>query len=161
MKIDLKELYNKKYLLIDNKISFDSLEYQNSTIKSLKDLNVKGTIQYNAANELDLDLILSGIMVIEDAYSLELVDFPFNISIKESYTEEELDLSKNSQKNEKILDITDILWQNIVLEVPISYSKKKEAAVTKGEGWELLKENEKKTDSRLAKLKELLEEGKE
>ena len=56
----------------------------------------------------------------------------------------------------------DILWQNIVLEVPISYSTKNFADVkSSGEGWELVDENEKKIDPRLAPLLELLDKERE
>ena len=54
-----------------------------------------------------------------------------------------------------------ILWQNIVLEVPISITKEKDAHLS-GEGWELKNEEDKETiDPRLAELSKLLEEGKE
>ena len=92
-------------------------------------------------------------MILKDSYTLELVDYPFNIDI-----EENIKISKN---NKNILDITEVLWQNIVLEVPISFSKNKKLEKSKGNGWELKDKNTKKIDSRLAKLTELLEEGKE
>ena len=56
----------------------------------------------------------------------------------------------------------DIVWQNIVLEVPISYSTKSLDEVNKsGDGWELVDENEKKMDPRLAPLLELLDTERE
>ena len=54
-------------------------------------------------------------------------------------------LGENTEENvkneSKTLDIIDILWQNIVLEVPISLRANPEKDYDlKGEGWELLKE---------------------
>ena len=47
------------------------------------------------------------------------------------------------------------------MEVPISYTLEKDHSNIKGEGWELVDEKKEKIDPRLAKLAELLEEGKE
>ena len=57
----------------------------------------------------------------------------------------------------------DVLWQNIVLEVPISIKKDPDKKYDlHGDGWELVDEESKKVDPRLAPLLELLEkEGKE
>ena len=92
-------------------------------------------------------------MQLEDASNLEILDYPFNFEIEENL--------KISQNSENILDITEILWQNIVLEVPISYSKNHKDENLAGEGWELKNKETKKIDSRFAKLTELLEKGKE
>ena len=56
---------------------------------------------------------------------------------------EEGENTEENDKNEsKRLDIIDILWQNIVLEVPISLRVNPEKDYKlKGEGWELLKED--------------------
>ena len=57
----------------------------------------------------------------------------------------------------------DILWQNIVLEVPISFRKDPNQKISmSGEGWELVDEEKKVVDPRLAPLLGLLDkEGKE
>ena len=70
---------------------------------------------------------------------------------------------EKDQNELKTLDIMDILWQNIVLEVPISVRKDPDKKYEmSGEGWELIDEERKKLDPRLAPLLELLEkEGKE
>ena len=65
---------------------------------------------------------------------------------------------KNMQNN---LDLKEILWQNIVLEVPIRASKTAEVEIKKGEGWEMKDEFSKKEESGLECFKALLDEGKE
>ena len=66
------------------------------------------------------------------------------------------------EKSKNSLDISEILWENIVLEIPISITNhKSEDLLLKGNGWELVNENKEEIDPRLAKLKELLDEGKE
>ena len=43
---------------------------------------------------------------------------------------------------ENILDIYAILWQNIVLEVPLRYSKVEDYGKYQGDGWKLVSEEE-------------------
>ena len=154
MQIDLKELLTKDVITLNSvPVEFDPTYYENTAIKGLKNILVSGKIYGGLSDEVEGELTVKGIMVLEDAYTLELVDYPFEFSMEENL--------KISQNNENILDITEILWQNIVLEVPISYSVTKEIPETKGEGWELNNQESKKIDSRFAKLTELLEKGKE
>ena len=95
-----------------------------------------------------------------DSMDLEEIDYPFNFEISEVLSENDDEKDKNELKT---LDIMDILWQNIVLEVPISVRKNPDKKYNlEGEGWELVDEESKKLDPRLAPLLELLEkEGKE
>lgn len=158
MQIDLNQLASKNIISIDENVDISEDLFKDTNIKNLKNLHLKGQIIASLENELELNLQLTGVMVLEDAYSLELVDYPFTSQIEESIGEDSL---KKSQNSENTLDITEILWQNIVLEVPISYSKSKKVDALSGEGWELRDENTKKIDSRFAKLTELLEKGKE
>ena len=59
------------------------------------------------------------------------------------------------------LDLEEVLWQNIVLEVPIRVTKTDKTNKTKGDGWELYDEFSKKDDPRLECFRTLLDEGKE
>ena len=152
MQIDLKELYSKEILTIAGIVNINKEYYLNTDIVDLKDITINGKVYLETDKEIRLEGLVEGIMVLNDAYTLELVDYPFNFEM-----EENLKIAKN---DENILDITEILWQNIVLEVPISFSKSEKLSL-KGDGWELNSEENKKIDSRLAKLTELLKEGKE
>ena len=92
---------------------------------------------------------------------LEKVPYKFTIKLDDSLeeiTENSFDYDKNMQKT---LDLKQILWQNIVLEVPISYTVCKDANL-KGVGWEFKsanvksKEEKEEIDPRLKKLEDLL-----
>ena len=69
-------------------------------------------------------------------------------------------IPQNCINEQNMLDIMELLWQNIVLEVPISITKEKDAHLS-GEGWELNNNKEDNIDPRLAELSKLLDEGKE
>ena len=169
----LSKLSNTKYN-VDQDISFNEDVYKDTEIKGLKNIHVNGTINFDFEDNLIINLKLTGIMMLIDSYTLDLVDYKFSCDIDESIDNKELNLLKVVKNNENILDVSEwknflynildissILWQNIVLEVPISYTLEKDHSNIKGEGWELVDEKKEKIDPRLAKLAELLEEGKE
>lgn len=101
-------------------------------------------------------------MILQDAITLEEIDYPFEIHIDEVFDENNENLQDNSLNLTNTLDIMSFLWQNIVLEVPIRVKKKENEDISlKGEGWELVDENTKKVDPSMSPFAALLEEGKE
>ena len=159
MNIDLSKV-DEKGIIIDDIVSFNEDYLKNTSIKELNNIKVTGRVYYSVTNEVVLECSVKGAMKLLDAMDLEPIDYPLNIEISEVLSEEDDEKSKNETKT---LDIMDILWQNIVLEVPISVRRDpKKVYDLKGEGWELLNDESKKVDPRLAPLLELLDkEGKE
>ena len=159
MTIDLSKV-DEKGIVIDELVSFNDEYLKNTQIKELNNIKVNGRVYYSVTNEVVLECSVKGTMKLLDAMDLEPIDYPLNIEISEVLSEEDDEKNKNDTKT---LDIMDILWQNIVLEVPISVRRDPEKVYNlKGEGWELLNDESKKVDPRLAPLLELLDkEGKE
>ena len=148
MNIDLAKLNDKLY--IDEDFTIDLNEYHSKEIKGLNNLHVKGYILYNTIDNLELDLILTGEMILKDSVTLEDINYPLNIKINEY-----------SQNKQNILDIIKILWENIVLEVPIRLTTSQNVQMA-GEGWSIGEEHKNDDiDPRLAKLASLLEEREE
>lgn len=109
-----------------------------------------------------MDVIVKGSMILQDAITLEEIDYPFEIHINEVIDENNENLQDNSLNLTNTLDIMSFLWQNIVLEVPIRVKKEENEDISlKGEGWELVDENTKKVDPSMSPFAALLEEGKE
>ena len=146
MIIDLNELNYKKQINIDADVNFEQLI---NTIKKVNNAHFKGLIFINAADELKLEGDLKATLVLYDAVDLSDYDYPIDINIDEI-----LDLKQ------KTLDINEILWENIVLEVPIRVTKH-DSSNLKGEGWEVKNEKSKdnEIDPRLEKLQELFKGG--
>ena len=142
MQIDLTKLNQniETVLEIENEISFPDEYYQDSEIKDLQDLFLKGTVTLDEERDVQLHLLLTGKMVLKDSISLEDVIYPFSIEILEK-------VEKNEENFENTLDILDILWQNIVLEVPLRFTCVDDYSKFKGEGWKLLSEEEVKTSN--------------
>ena len=152
MIISLDELSSKNELLINSEVEYDN------NIHDLKDSSVSGRIYINDANEIYLECLFKGKMIIEDSINLELIPYDFEVNIEENLDKINENYEGVYAFSKNTLDLKKILWQNIVLEVPISYSKVQDAEL-KGDGWELTSEDKKTSeiDPRLKKLEELLE----
>ena len=160
MIIDLNELYKTGIVIIDENVEM-GIKDSSLGIKKLENLKLLGKITYNDFEELDLNLKLTGTMYLLDAMTLEEIPYDFESNIEESLEENEINIEKYIDKSKNILDIQEILWENIVLEVPIRVKKDDSLISLEGEGWQLNKEDKEEIDPRLAKLTELLKDRKE
>lgn len=160
MQIDLTKL--NKPLEIDKEIEINLSEYQNHDIKDLKELHVLGTVYFTSSDLLKVDLTLTGEMLLQDSITLEDIIYPLNIKIEEEYDINEPYFKEYYEKEQNILDIMAILWENIVLEVPMRLTNSKDINLS-GEGWSMGNSHEKEDniDPRLADLAKLLDERKE
>ena len=100
-----------------------------SRIDDLKEVKVSGELTITEDDELLLTGKLKGIMTLKDDITLEPVDYEFNTDIEE-----------NIDNRQNILDITDALWQNIVVEIPSKVRKTDEVSELSGDGWRLISE---------------------
>lgn len=159
MQLDLNKL-NVSDIILNETLTIDKELYNGTSIKELKPISVSGKIFYNVSDEIELDIDVNGIMILEDSITLDPIEYPYSFHVNEIISSENEEIKEYYQNSKNTLDIMPILWQNIVLEVPISITKEKDAHLS-GEGWELNNDKEDKIDPRLAELSKLLEEGKE
>ena len=163
MRFDLNKI-SKRGIEIDQHVSFGPDYLKHTAIKKLNDCHVVGHIYYNITKEVIFDGDISGTMKLVDANTTELIDYPFNTHITEILDEDkqtEENLRTNMQNS---LDLEEVLWQNIVLEVPSKVRGKKDEEITlEGDGWRLMTEDEynKGNNLGLSELKTLLDKRKE
>ena len=157
MELNLAELTNKS-VTYDNDFVINADTYKEVGIIDLKNLHVTGDISLNSVSMLAVNLIITGIMVIPDSVTTEPVDYPFTSKIEEEYDINDEFFLEYYQKEQNILDIMKILWENIVLEVPMRFTTTKDVHLS-GDGWSLGEDKNKDNniDPRLAKLQELLD----
>lgn len=146
--------------VINNELEFNYDVYKDDDLDNrIKDLKGKvvGKVYIDLIGDIILECNFYGTMLLEDSITLDLIDYEFNININNSIKEISENYIECYEKEKNILDLKKILWQNIVLEVPISYTKAHDAKL-KGNGWELLNEDKKseEIDPRLKKLEDLL-----
>ena len=161
MELNLAELTNGS-VTYDTDFVINADTYKEVGILDLKNLHVTGDISLNSVSMLAVNLIITGIMVIPDSVTNEPVEYPFTSKIEEEYDINDENFLEYYQKEQNILDIMKILWENIVLEVPMRFTLAKDAHLS-GDGWSLGEDENKddQIDPRLAKLAELLDNGKE
>jgi len=142
MVINLEEIFVniKDAIIIDEDIVFDKNKYHLPEIKDLKSVHLNGKIELDENEEIVLTGILSGTMTILDSISLEEIDYNFKAELEENL-EEIIEKDKNS------IDIIEILWQNIVLEVPLRYTEVTDYSKYSGDGWRLISEEELKKEN--------------
>ena len=160
MEFDLNKI-TEQGILIDSTISFGEEYLQVSEIKKLDDIKVSGRIYYSLTKEVIFAGNVKGNMTLVDGYSGDLINYPFNIDLDEILADFSEEDEKKGKKPQNSLDLKEVLWENIVLEVPIVATKNNKLSKTKGEFWEVRDENSKKDDPRLECFRTLLDEGKE
>jgi len=159
MQIDLKKVPIRN-IDFDSVIEIPRDYYQNTKLLDLKDVHLEFHIFKNNEQDDVLNLNCSGTFVLEDARTLDAVDCPFQVSLDEKIALDSEFCGVFLKNSQNTLDILSILWENIVLEIPISYTIANELDILKSETQDG-KNNIDEIDPRLAPLMELLDKEKE
>ena len=90
-------------------------------------------------------------MILPDDITLEDYEYNFTSEIEEKIEETRINYQKT-------LDITEDLWQNILVEIPLkAVNEKNRDLKLEGDGWRLISEDDINTENNpLSSLKELL-----
>lgn len=136
-KIDLSLLHSNSVekIKIDEDIVFPSEYYDNTDIKGFSFVHVVGDIERSTDEDDFLNLDVSGEMLLLDSISLEEVPYPFSFKLSGSMKE----ILGNCPNT---LAILELLWENIVLEVPIRFTKVEDFSKFHGDGWKLVSEED-------------------
>ena len=152
MQIDVTKLLTNQIttLHFNGSVTLPKELLENTLIDNLKDISTKGSITTNIDNELVVTGQIIGTMILKDDITLAPVEYNFAT-----------DFEEHLNHNEKILDITDILWQNILVEIPSKVRSTDEAKYPSGDGWRVISEEtydkeRNNTNNPFANLNELL-----
>lgn len=146
----------------DEMLTFpDEMFHNLSQINGLKDVHVTGHGRLDMKNrQLYVDFNVKGQMILPCAVSLENVDYPFNVesSVIFAFYKPEEDEEVIEVKRD-VVDLTPIVFQEIMMDVPMRVVKEGATMKTNGNGWKVLNEEDAKQDEdyidpRLAKLKD-------
>ena len=138
--IDLTNLFvgNVSNIPLNVTLNIPKSYFENTDILDLSEIILKGNISL-IDEEYIINATIKGDMKINDSVSYEEVNYPFNIEISEK-------LDEFLEKNQKSLDLTEFLWQNIVLEVPLRYTEVNDFSNCLGDNWKLVSEDELKNN---------------
>lgn len=137
MSIDLNKvlLIDDMDLHIDQDITFDQDTYFLPEIKRIESCHFVGDLKSNLNNEVILNGNLDADIILEDSISLDERKYKISTEVVEN-----IDELVNFEEN--TIDIIDVLWQNIVLEVPSRYTEVTDYSKYQGDGWRLISEED-------------------
>ena len=150
-------------ILIDDEVEIDKSYLENTDIKDISKVKIKGSIKPYEGN-FELDLNIKCTLTLICSISLKDVKYNVDINVNEIIGEsnEDIEIEENNKIINNSIDLIPIIWQNIILEVPlkvISPDVKRENL--EGDGWKFVTEEKvdnKDIDPRLEKLKDFLNE---
>lgn len=145
MNIDLTKLITSyvEEIEVSGEVVIPDNMFLSTEVRALRDVKFDGNITKLCDGDYQITGILSGVMVLPDDITLEDVEVKFLSDIEENFSE----ICKQEEKNLEIiqnrLDITEFLWQNILVEIPLKVvGEKNENLTLKGDGWRLITEEE-------------------
>ena len=135
MNVDITRLKSgiEDNVLIDLNYSFNKEQLKNTNILELNNIKIKGEIT-NGIENYHIKLNIKGTMIL-----------PCSISLKPT------------ENNQNTIDIFPIIWENILMEIPLKVVNEDLSDVKKeGEGWKFITDKEERINPELEKLKDLL-----
>lgn len=166
MNIDLTKLITSSMeeLEIDGEVVIPLDMIQSTQIRNLSDIKFKGEVTKLYGGDYQIAGTLTGVMVLPDDITLEDVCVNFSTEIEEKFSEFGNSDEKNLEIVQNRLDITEFLWQNILVEIPLKVVSDKNKDLTlEGNGWRLITEEELKkgNNSPFSELSKMFDSRKE
>lgn len=162
MDIDITKLKSgiEDSINIDLDYSFSKEELVGTDLIELNNVKIIGSISKDSMNEYTIDVDVNGIMVLPCAITLDPVDYPFNVKINGNLEEMFEEINENSKKIENSIDIFPIIWENILMEIPMKVvSEKAKNIKLEGDGWRLITDETRgNINPEFQKLSQLFEE---
>ena len=156
MNVDLTRLNNNidDYVDVDFTYNFNNEELDGTDLLECS-ADIKGDITKNSMGDIMLNINVSGIMIIPCAITLKPTEYPYNIEINGSLAEK---MGKKENFFTNTLDIFPIIWENILMEIPMRVvSDEAKDIKLSGDGWKLVTDED-ITSSPLAELEDLIKD---
>ena len=160
MKFTKKDFLNAKngIIEIDEWIAVEENDILHHTqVKSIPEVHVTGTLQFDHRSLVFSDLDLDGVMIVLDSITMEDLEVAFDTKSQETYS---FDPIKENDEDiivvkKDTVDINPEIFQAIIYEAPMSITRLPRDQYPKGDGWQLLSDQDKdepKIDPRWEKL---------
>lgn len=160
MKFTKKDFLNAKngIIEIDEWLAVEENDLLHHTqVKSIPEVHVTGTLQFDHRSLVFSDLDLDGVMIVLDSITMEDLEVAFDTKSQETYS---FDPIKENDEDiivvkKDTVDINPEIFQAIIYEAPMSITRLPRDQYPKGDGWQLLSDQDKeepKIDPRWEKL---------
>ena len=160
VKFTKKDFLNAKngIIEIDEWIAVEENDLLHHTqVKSIPEVHVTGTLQFDHRSLVFSDLDLDGVMIVLDSITMEDLEVAFDTKSQETYSFEPI--KENDEDiivvKKDTVDINPEIFQAIIYEAPMSITRLPRDQYPKGDGWQLLSDQDKeepKIDPRWEKL---------
>ena len=129
----------KEQIDINEELLFTKEDLKDTELIDLQNVKVEGQIYIDSLNSYILNLTIKGKMILPCSRTLKPTDYEFETKIDENLEENE----EKFKKNQKTIDILPIIWENILMEIPIRIiNPEAENIKIEGDGWELITDSE-------------------
>jgi uncharacterized protein len=159
-------LQDEQNVAFDEDVKIENAVFaENTLINAVKDVHVDGSGYLDDENErFYVKLHVTGTMLCPDAITNEDVEVPFDTDSSETYVFGEAEDDSERVVTDEVIDLTDAVIDDILLEVPLQVTDTAEDEYPEGDGWKVYSEAEyqesrkDQDDPRLAKLKQFKNE---
>lgn len=163
MQFDITRLNNniERVISINETYSFVQEELKGTDLLKLDDVKVVGELFKNSLGNIELNVDVYGVMVLPCAITLKPVDYPFSLTISGEIDELMEDLEENKRNFQNTIDILPIIWENILMEIPmrvVSKEARDKDINLSGDGWKFITEDE-EIRSPLSELMDYLDDS--
>ncbi|HIW17563.1 uncharacterized protein HNQ43_000559 [Faecalicoccus acidiformans] len=145
---------------IDEWISVEDNDFLRHTqVKSIPEVHITGTLQFDQSSLVFSDLELDGVMIVPDSITLEDLEVIFDTTSQVTYSFDPV-----TQDDDEIIvvkkdtiDLNPEILQAVIYEAPMHITRLPRDQYPKGDGWQVLSDQdpkEDKIDPRWAKLNE-------
>lgn len=158
MIIDLEPILSglNDVINIDEDINISNDLLEKSDIKKINNVHFIGKIKRLADLPITLEGKLNGIMTLLDDIDLSEVEYKFTTEV-----EEELEDSEDYEQLiiDNKLNLTDLLWQLIQVEIPSKvHNENSKINNLSGDGWKLISEEDLNKNNAFSELDKMLQE---
>lgn len=164
MNINLTKLITglEDEILIDSEVIIPKELLNGTEIRNIDNVKINGVIFPHDNNNFEINLNIKCDLILPCSISLEDVDYKIDTNITEIIGENDEELEENNKIINNTIDLIPIIWQNIILEVPLKVvSPNISPKNIEGDGWRFItdeKDIKKNIDPRLEVLKKFLDE---
>ena len=163
MYYDLIRLNNNidKFIEVNETYSFTQDEIKGTDLLKLDEVKIEGEITKNSLGNIELNLDVEGVMVLACAITLKPVNYPFSVQISGELEELMENFDENERNFQNSIDILPIIWENILMEIPmrvVSEEAENSNITKEGEGWKFVTEEEEKI-SPLSELMNMIDDS--
>ncbi len=152
-------------VVIDEDLSLSAEQFNLPLrLRKLSDVVVEGQGQFDREHQLFyVSGVVSGLMIVPCAITLEDIEYPFESPFNAVYSFDPTEDEGVLLAVDDTVDVMDVVFDEILSEIPLKVVKEGLSEYPRGEGWEVVREDEyeaakkQEPDPRLVKLKEFID----